>query len=337
MSGRHKATATISVDAPRLLLKYARSRGVALQELCKSVGLDPAVLQQPAGRISFQQFTRLWEAVSAHLGDPALELHFGEVLPDMISSHLLYVVMMNSATLWEALERLCRYHGLLLDKAAPQIWDDGERRVFALGNIESFGQPYGEAVLTMLNCTVDKMTENRVRPVEVWLAHPPPPDISEYHRIFAAPLVFDRPGYRLIYHREALNTPNWMANPAFLAELDQFAEQQLTRLSPTGAWTRRVTEMVADLVLKQEKPHLSTVAHALALSPRALQNYLLAEGTTYQQVVDEVRFQIARDSLSQKGMTFSEVAFLVGFSEQSAFNHAFKRWTGMTPSDYSGH
>lgn len=327
--------ASVSLDVPRLLLKYVAGLGVDAADICHQIGLEAASLQNLEGRLSIEKFDALWDAVACRVDDPAFGLHFGEAAPDFSSGHILFAVMMNCATLGDALERFCRYHGLLVDGAPPKLYDEGLYRVFSLEQVTMVNQQYAEAILAMFNATVERLTKNRVRPVEVRLAYPRPMDISEHQRIFGTVLVFDWPSYDLVLDRWALDTPIFLANPAFLTSLEQFAQRLLARVTMADSWTGRVSEVVGKLLLRGEKPHLSTVAGMLAISPRQLQNKLQVEGTAYQRLLDTARQHIAQDCLKQDGMTICEVAFLVGFSEQSAFNRAFKRWTGMTPLEYS--
>src|SRR5512136_2823532 len=121
-----KHTASVSLDLPRLLLKHAAGMGIDAGQACQQIGLDAATLQNPKGRMSFDQFDALWEVVACQANDPNFGLHFGESAPGYSSGHLLLAVMVNCATLGEALERFCRYHGLLADGALPELRDEGQ-------------------------------------------------------------------------------------------------------------------------------------------------------------------------------------------------------------------
>jgi AraC-like DNA-binding protein len=88
------------------------------------------------------------------------------------------------------------------------------------------------------------------------------------------------------------------------------------------------------MLLRGDKPSVEIIARNLAVSRRHLQNKLRTEDTTYRQLLDAVRKEIAMDCLNKPQMNLCDIAFLLGFAEQSTFNHAFKRWTGMTPTAY---
>jgi len=95
-----------------------------------------------------------------------------------------------------------------------------------------------------------------------------------------------------------------------------------------------VTHLIGKMLSRGEKPMLDAVARELAVSTRHLQNKLKEEGSTYRAILDQLRKEIALEYLSKPEVTIYDVAFLLGFSEQSAFNHAFKRWTGSIPTEY---
>jgi AraC-like DNA-binding protein len=330
-----KYTASVSLDLPRLLLKYAVGAGIDPDQVCEQIGLKAATLRDLEGRMSPDQFSALWETVAQRANDPNFGLHFGESAASYSSGHLLFAVMGNCATLGEALERFCRYHGLLADQAPPELIEEEHGAVFTFGS-RLICRHYAEAILAMFSVVVGRLTENRVRPVQVRFAHRPPVALAEHQRVFGAPLLFNQPRNGLALNRPALHTPIFLANPALLATLEQFAQRSLEQIESPEPWTSRTCDAVRKLLLCGEKPQLLAVARALAISPRHLQNKLQAEGVSYQGLLDRVRKQMALDCLKRGEMTVCEIAFLLGFSEQSAFNHAFKRWTGTTPTEYSG-
>jgi AraC-like DNA-binding protein len=326
---------SISLDVPRLLLKYAADQGIETSNVYELAGLSATHPQQSGGRMSFARFADLWEAVVQRSADPYFGLHFGEKVLGFAGGHILLAVMMNCGTLGEALERFCRYHHLLADFTRPSLVDDGDQLIFTWKQEAVIGQNYEDTILSMLSAVLKRLTDNRLQPVEVCFAHQAPVETTEYERIFGIRPRFDQPTNRLALERGTHATPIFLANPALLMTLEQYAQQLLGHHTPSDSWRNHTSTMIRQFLLRGEKPRLRDVAHALAISPRQLQNKLQAEGDSYQGVLDSVRKQMAIDCLNRGDMTVCEIAFLVGFSEQSGFNHSFKRWVGMTPGEYT--
>ena len=322
------------MDVARLLLKYAADLGINTDAVCQCVDLDIATLQDLAGRMTTKAFDALWAGVADQANDPYLGLHFGVAIPGFSSGHILMVMMLNCSTLEESLARFCRYHGLLNDGAAPELKAEGDDVVFHLKPIPTEQSYYPEAVLAMLTVTIERLTENRVRPIEVRFTQPQPADLTEHRRIFGTRLLFAQPCAGMVFRREALRTAIFMANPTLLAALECLAQSMVGQLPPPSTWTLRTGGIVAQLLLRGEVPRLPMVARELVMSARNLQNKLHAEGTSFQALLDAERKRIALNCLSQTEMTLCEIALLLGFSEQSAFNHAFRRWTGSAPGDF---
>jgi AraC-like DNA-binding protein len=103
---------------------------------------------------------------------------------------------------------------------------------------------------------------------------------------------------------------------------------------PEKTLSRDVSGAIGEELMAGREVNLDVVASKLAMSPRSLQLKLKEEGATYQEVLDDLRKEIALDNLKKPGASIPDLAFLLGYSDQSAFNHAFKRWTGKTPKQF---
>jgi AraC-like DNA-binding protein len=125
-----------------------------------------------------------------------------------------------------------------------------------------------------------------------------------------------------------------LANPVLLGRLEALAQEMLAQVETQVPWTDRVGRWIGKTLLSGEKPTVERTAEALAVSTRHLQNKLRAEGTTYRELLEQLRQETALRCLRDPKVSLCEIAFLLGFSDQSAFTHAFQRWTGKNPSDY---
>ena len=131
-----------------------------------------------------------------------------------------------------------------------------------------------------------------------------------------------------------LSLPMRSADPHLLALLTRLGDELLAaRSSGKTPLRSRVERLVLD-GLPKGAPEAARLARALGLSERTLARQLSAEGTSYQQIVNELRRDTAKSYLSDPALSIGQVAYLLGYSEQSAFTTAFRRWTGESPRTY---
>jgi AraC-like DNA-binding protein len=277
----------------------------------------------------------LWARILASSGEPCLALRFGEVAADSLGGHVLFAVMQNSPTLGAALDGLRRYHGLLVDGAAPSARVEGGSMVVSIDSASGIGARYAEAVLVGLVRVVARLSCGRAAPIELRFARSAPADPSAYERAFPCPMRFGASEDAIVLSRDDLGLRVAMADPSLLAWLERFAASVLRRAGRGPSWSERTAEVVCKLLLSGAPPLLETAANELAASPRRLQRELKAEGGSFRSILDQARASLSRELLEEGVTELSEMAFLLGFSEQSAFNRAFKRWTGSTPLEYA--
>ncbi len=329
--------ATASVDLTRILLKYASTDALDIREICDEIRLDPLVLENAGARIPIEQFNAIWEEIVSRTRDRNFGLHFGEAAHHFLTGHVLFSVMMNCATVGEALEKFFRYHSLMADVVRPEMTPKNDVVHIGLKTVHPRVRLYrhhAEYILALMTAVLRQLTENKMRIIRVSFEHPQPADVSEHQRIFQSSLFFEKPENALVFNGDCLEFPVFTADQELLDTVEQYAQKLLNRLYPRDVWGDRVNKQIGKILLRGETPRIETIARNLALGTRSLQSKLKEEGTTYQKLLDTVRKELAMDYLKNSDMTLFEVAFLLGFSDQSAFNHAFRRWTGSSPMKY---
>jgi AraC-like DNA-binding protein len=170
-------------------------------------------------------------------------------------------------------------------------------------------------------------------PLEVRFPHQEPADTSEHRRLFRAPLRFGCHRSELVIPRSLLDAPLLGAEPALQNLIEVQVEGLLKDLPRHETTTDTLRHLVGEELCDGE-PTLERLAGRLHMSSRTLHRRLREENTTFRHVVSEVRRELAERHLNEGKLAVAEIAFLLGFSEASAFHRAFKRWTGSSPQAY---
>jgi len=190
-----------------------------------------------------------------------------------------------------------------------------------------------EASMSAVDTISREVSTEDFRPLSVHFKHAPRGDVSVFEAHFGCPAHFNSGRDALQVSEASIDAPNKLGDETIATFFDAHLEKQLASISQDSSLELRVRRAVANL-LSEGVPTVSSIASELAMSGRTLQRRLSEEGHSFQSVVDRARQDLARRLLSETDYSLAEVAFLTGFSEQSGFTRAFKRWAGQTPRSY---
>jgi AraC-like DNA-binding protein len=320
-------------------LHAARSFGLDGDVLERAAGLTLEAISDPDGRVPFERYLALWEAIDA---DPRA-LAFGFWLGEGMSLPALGVVgyvMQHAADVRGALACLERFNRLLGDGIGPAITErDAEvvlhrvepPRIARLLSL-SIAAPLG--TITLLRDLAGLGPADPVA-LEAAFQHPPfqGDTLAAVEKALGCPLRFNADEMRLVLPRALLDRPLVSLNEGLFSYLERHAEALQSRVAAAASLATRVRELLAARI-RQGEPDQAAIAQALAMSERTLQRRLQDEGMTFAQLLDEVRADLGRMYLADPKLAVFEVAFLLGYSEPSPFNRAFRRWTGQSPSEF---
>jgi len=333
-----KTSDTLPVSSLNLLLWAAGQQGANVDELRQAIGLDAATAANPDARVSIVTIQRLWPLAIAASGDAYLALHLGSLV-NPTSIGLLAYVLMHAPTLGAAMEHLCRYQDIAC-QGVRTVLKPAEDGAWLMLELLSPDITYPEHVinseLSVYLAAFAGLTGQVVLPRAVQLAYPQPTDATEHERVFGpAPLTFDAAQTAVLFDAETLALPIRNASPTLFSLFEQHAAAVLNQLPKGGelSLAEQVRRHIVQL-LKGQAPALSAVADRLHLSTRTLQLHLKEAGHSYQQLLDEVRRELALRHLRQPHQSTTDIAFLLGYSEPSVFVRSFKKWTGQTPGAY---
>ena len=329
---------SVSIIIVRILLKYVEKKGIESFEICKTAEIDSSILKNSQARVSAKQFRAVWEAAVAKAGDVNFGLNFGkEMAQNFPGGHILYNVMMNCPTVRDAAEKFIHYNGLMADAVQPRLAQEGNFIYLTISNSNfkyKIPRHISEALLSSYVNIFRHITEDNFNLVEVRFKHKMPEDTAQHEIFFRSPLLFEQPANELVIAKECLELPIFLANPGLLKPLEQIAQKFIDHLYLSDNLSDKVIRLLSNLLTKGERTNIETIAASLAMSVRSMQIKLKEERTSYQKLLDSVRKEIALSYLQEEDVTICDIAFLLGFSEQSAFNHAFKRWTGGSPKRF---
>jgi AraC-like DNA-binding protein len=322
---------TIAAPALAKLLELAAGLGLDRRELAGDAGVDLAALGED-GRVPVAALHRLWTAVVQRSSRRDLSL---EVASTYAPSDYGVVgfVCANAESLGGALHHLTRYLRLWTDEPRFELEDDRllVRSSHPPGNL---GVDCAiEAALAEVINAIRQVKERTFRPLEVWFHHPAPSDPRPFDRYFGRKVRFDAPIAQLVFSRSQLGSALPRADPRLGQLLSKVADDSLTRLGGADGVRSDLARWLEDR-LRYGVPTLGQAARALRLSERTLRRRLEDEGTTFRDLLDATRAEMARAYVVDRRLPMSEVAFLLGFSEPSAFHRAFKRWTNKTPAAF---
>lgn len=232
--------------------------------------------------------------------------------------------------------RVARYHSLLSNSVSYDLVEQDDatmlrQRVFVGSGPGRVFSP--EAGLSAMYRAVDQMAAHKVTPKGVWFCHAPPRDAHLFEDFFGCPVEFHASDDGILFSHAALETENRLGDRALSDFLTKHLDAELKQLSVEPSLVRTTKEEIAR-VLSEGLPKMADVARELGLSVRSFHRRLAEHGVNFQTLAEETRRELALSMLRDETCPLSEIAFLTGFSEQSAFNRAFKRWTNETPASY---
>ena len=298
--------------------------------------MDPATLANPDARIPIEQVDELWRKAYELAGDPDLALHAIEVLP-FGAYRVIDFLASNAPTVGAAIAKVSDYFPLINDTVSlPYTTSAGHVTVSLTAPLRpaTITRPYAEYTLAAVFLRTRIATNQRYPLMRVDFSHPRPDDIREHERIFECPVVFGAGGCRLVIARVVWDTPRTGSDPALFDVLDTHARMLLEQRPVAPDIAGQVRKAIA-AELRGGNPSLASVAKRLAMSPRTLQRRLREQGILFNDLLDAMRFRAAKAYLAPGDIAGAEVAYLLGFAEQSSFDRAFKRWSGgLTPTEY---
>ncbi|MEH6593841.1 MAG: AraC family transcriptional regulator [Halioglobus sp.] len=326
----HSMLATFILPVAQAL----RLEGIDALEIIEQVGIDAAGVINPDRRISTVQMQALLKRCVEETGEEAFGLVAAEQLQPQVL-HGLGLAWLASDTVYDGLKRTVRFGKLMATSVDMQLQEEGDFVHLTVGgpvDVEDFvyaDRDFAVGIITrMCRLTLGEF----LAPVRIEIDRPQPENPERWEYMLSSRVVFDCDITRITWARADIVEPLATGNAVLArindeqteAYLDSFLARSLSR------------EVVGKIVekLPDGPPNQQQIADAMHVSNRTLQRKLKEEGTSFMDLLQDTRLQLARKYLKHPNRSVVETAYLLGFSEPSTFSRAFKRWTGTAPAEY---
>lgn len=328
-------SATVLTVSSRALLASCERLGIDTASMLDAVGVDRAVIDDPDGRLPREKVTALWQRAYELSGDPDLALHAAEALK-FGAYRVVDYLSGAAATVGDAITQVSAYFPIINSAVRLPITEHGDEvrlGIASPSDPHALSRPYVEYTFAAVFLRVRGATDVRFPLARVDFAFPAPARVSEHERIFECPVRFGAADSAMHMSRDAWQATSHRADPDLFGVLADHARLLGERVPSEPPEVVEVRRAIVDQ-LKGGDPSLEQVAKKLAMSPRTLQRRLHEHGLRYAELLDSTRAAAAKSYLRDRQISMAEVAYLLGFAEQSSFNRAFKRWTGKAPNEY---
>ena len=315
------------------VVEHIERRGGDIDSIFGNAGMSPSMAGSPTLQIKLARFCRLFEEAAHRTGDANFGLWFGNQFRPRDLGLWGYLAV-SSPTLGAALENIIetfpRHQQNSLFRLATR--DDGrlmlEYQIRAPDIVER--RQDAELSLGMFLNMFRECLGRSWTPDAVYFEHPRPPDADEHEAAFGAPACFSQPANALVFRPDVLARPMPCRDPKMMTMMRACLEALGSRADDCEPLIDKV-RMAVRTRLPEGWPPLERIGEDLRLSTASIQRELARLGLTYKGLVQTMRRELAFAYLRQRHLPLSEIAFLLGYSELSAFSRAVRRWTGKSP------
>jgi len=319
--------------AAREALRYLDKRGIDADPLLSRVGLSRAQLTENPGGISVVSQHRFLELAASETNDPLLGLHVAAEL-DLRDIGILFYLEAASATVKEALEHLARYAATTTEEIRFRISRQDTYTVITIHHAVRSDEPrrqHSELVALTFIRVLGFSTNRDFAPLRMTFSHDRNWGLREVHRILRCPVEFMQATESWVFSQSVMELPIASEDSRLLHILEAHADELLLERRSSAGLRGLVEDQLLGM-LPSGSVQAEGVAAKLGMSARSLRRHLADEGTSFAAVLDHLRYRLAIRYVGDEATSLKQIAWLLGYSEPQAFNHAFKRWTGSSPS-----
>jgi AraC-like DNA-binding protein len=323
-------------DVTRLISEVLRQHyGVDPEPLLEKAGIESRLADVSGSRVLRESMLKLWELAAAATNDPSVGLVVGSKVR-ATTFYALGVAFITSEKLADALELLCRYYRVIATVPLELNIKAGAKQssleitytdsAYPLGSI-----PFDSFIASIVGlCRL--ATSPEFNPVEVRLACADNHRAGDYQALFQAPVIFSAKKNALVFATAELGKPLPGRSLDMLYASDRVLENYIAALNPDEVSTE-VRKLLLNM-LPKGNVNQEIISKRMNVSRSTLHRRLRDENTNYKELLDSTRHSLAVEYVRESEYALGYIAFLLGFSDQSNFSRAFRRWTGQSPKAY---
>ena len=313
----------------------AAGGGVDAAAMLASVGIAPDAPLDAGQMIPAQRYYELLEKIAGQIDVTDLPVRTGASMR-LDEYGALGLAFKAATTLGASFARVERYAGLWTSVVEYELRPATGGTLFILhraGERRLGMRLSNEATLVSAVAIARQVCPVPLAPVEVLVRHPAPRRVAAHEEWFGCPVRFGAERDAILFSDETLARPNILGDEGISQYLTTHLDAELSEMTWEPALVMQARAAIAQ-ALSEGAPKMAEIASGLGLSARSFHRRLSEHGMSFQSLTEETRRDLAEGLLRDERHSLAEIAFLTGFSEQSAFTRAFKRWVGTTPATY---
>jgi AraC-like DNA-binding protein len=318
---------------PGSLAARLQVSGIRVSALLQSVGLPAGLLDQPRVLVTTEELFALWRGIGQASANPAVGLELGtETKPEHFDP--IALAALSTASFGEAMHQMARYKQLSCPEEIVHWTDETEWRIQFRWLLADGVEPtvLTDACFAWVLCIARHGTGTRISPLRLELARQPAhARILERH--FGCPVVFGAARNAIIFRASDAALPFVTRNAELFDMLAPQFDEELKCHKVEETFSERV-RVTVQRKLAGRRPRIHDIARELHLSSRTLQRRLQDAGYSFQQVLEDVRHQLARHFLNNSHLELNETAYLLGYEDSNSFVRAFRTWEGIAPAHW---
>lgn len=315
----------------RDIIYSANAHGADLKKICAELEIEATELNDSEKQVPFEKAARLWDIVIKNMNDPLAALHLGEEFSPTILSMIGYL-MQSCKNLLEAFQMAAKFMDLVTNMSKINIIENKETVLISAECALLWQHQYPESArqstefaLSGIIKLLKTLTGKKIIPIQTEFVYPSR-NVQEYERVFRTSIRFNSEKNALTFRKNDLLTPIISYDKSLFEFFNNTLIQKLNALAGDSRFSMKIKQMLIN-DFKGQSVSIEIIASKLHLTPRSLQRKLKLEGTSFREIVTDLKKELAESIMNQNDFRVGEVAELLGYSDSSSFRKAYKKWS----------